>query len=87
MLVDELLVDRPNTVDVEFDGVKVHQRHAELVRRGYSDSAGVGNILVDEIGDQRHLFFLGRLTGLGKLRLGDDAVLYQPARQSRQVCL
>jgi hypothetical protein len=31
VLVDEFLVDGSNTVDVEVDGVKVHQRHAEFM--------------------------------------------------------
>ena len=87
MLVDEFLVDRPKAVDVQFDGVEVHQRHAELVRRGYCNGPGVGNVLVDEIGDERHLVFLGSLARLGKLCLGDDTVLYQSPRQSRQVSL
>ena len=62
-------------------------RDTEFMRGGYGDDTGVGDLLVDEVGNQRKAFLLGAFSGLLKLVLRDDTVLYQPSRQAGQIGL
>ena len=87
MLADQVLVDALDDVEVDLHGVEVEQRHAEFVRGGHGDGPGLGELVVDQVGDQRNFFLAGRFGRIVQLVLGDDAVLDEPPRQSGEIGL
>jgi hypothetical protein len=76
--VQQLVVDEPGGLEVDLDGVEVQHRHAELLAGGPGDVPRVGQVLLDQVGDDRGVGGLLRL-GLGfrRDRLIDDAFLDQ----------
>ena len=87
MLVDELLVDRPDDVEVDLDSVEIQQRHTEFVRGRDGNCPGFREILVDQVSDERHFLAACGFRGFGKLILSDDAVLDEAPWQAREVGL
>ena len=87
MLGDQVGFYGPNDFEVVLDSIEIQQRYAEFMRRRDGDRSRVGEVLVDQVGDQRHFVFLGSLGRLEQLFLRDDTVLDETSRQASQVGL
>ena len=84
MLADQVLVDRPDDVEINLDGVEVEQRYAEFMGGRDGDRAGFREVILDDVGDERLLLLASRIGGLLDHVFVDDAVLHQAAREARQ---
>jgi hypothetical protein len=74
--VHQLVVDQSRDLEVDLDGIEVDDRDTELVAGGSGDIARVGEVLLDQVSDDRGTGRFLRL-GLGfrRDRLIDDAFL------------
>ena len=87
VLVQQLLIDDAQAVEVNFYGVEIEEWHAEFVRCGNCNRAGIGHLFGHEIGDEGGpLFFCGCGGFLYDL-FRDDTVLNQPPWQARKTGL
>ena len=73
----ELLIDRPNCFDLDLDRVEIQKRNTEFMRCGNSNRPRVGQLFIDEIGDQRFFCFLGGFSSLQDDFFRDNTVLHQ----------
>ena len=87
MLIDELLVDRPHDLEIDFDRIEVKQGNAKLVGCCNSNCAGIRQILVDEVGNQRQPLLLCGIASLQEALLGDNPILNEPPGQPCKIIL
>ena len=87
MLRNQVLVYGAHDIKIDIQRVEVEQRDTELVRCGDGDRARVGNVLADQVGDQRKPPFLGAFNRLLEPLLGNDAILHQSSRQAGEIVL
>ncbi len=77
MFGQQLLVDGPQGVELDIDGVDVEQRYAEFVGCGDGNRPRIRHLVIDEIG---HQLLVGLAGGLGRFQdvlFRDNTVLYQ----------
>ena len=77
MLVEQLLIDGPQAVEIDVDGIEVQQGYTEFVGCGDGDGSGICHIVRHQIGDQGNLFLACGLRGLLYDLFGDNTVLHQ----------
>ena len=82
VLADQLLLDDVLWNRLEIEGCEVEERYAEFLRSGGRDGACLGEVVVDEVGDERDAG-LARVLGRPLRRVGvEHAVLHEPPRES-----
>ena len=85
MFAEQVLIDHPDHVQIEIQGLEIDDGHAKLMRGGGRDIPGVGQLLVDQIGDQRDLLFAGLRAGGLQSGLFHNPVLDQTAGSPRRL--
>jgi len=87
VFVDAFLIDGTYPVEIDIDSIDIQQRHTEFMGGGYGYRAGIGQVLINEICDQRQFIFLCTFHGLNEPILTNQAILDETPGQACEVCL